>query len=341
MNTRCSAARWPRHQRRKDQQRQPAQGVVGAEQEPRVDRSVSQPDAIVPTTSNRPTSASSPAAVVSGMPWSWAAGMKWVAISPLVVTPQIANPPDEQPERARAGGDAEYAERAAGVRPDLRCGGGPGHLGLAVRREAHIGRVVPQEQQHERNDGQRGAGRDEGRRAPAVVSPARRPGQEDQLAGGAGGGEDAGDQAAVLDEPPAGDGRDERQRHRSGAESDQDTPAAGPAARLVMNTVSPLPAATRQQREGDHPPDAEAVHQRRGERRHQAEEQQVDRDRGPIRPRDQPNSSSSGAISTPGAARNPAAPMSATNATPATSHARWILRLMGASRYAGRVVVVT
>ena len=34
--------------------------------------------------------ASSPAATVVGMPWSLAAGMKCVPISPLVVIPQIA-----------------------------------------------------------------------------------------------------------------------------------------------------------------------------------------------------------------------------------------------------------
>jgi hypothetical protein len=38
-----------------------------------------------------PTTASRPAAVVSGMPWPWAEGMKWVATSPLVDAPQIAN----------------------------------------------------------------------------------------------------------------------------------------------------------------------------------------------------------------------------------------------------------
>ena len=38
-------------------------------------------------------------------------------------------------------------------------------------------------------------------------------------------------------------------------------------------------------------------------------------------PRDQPNSSCSGVISAPGAARKPAAPISATNETAATSQA--------------------
>ena len=41
---------------------------------------------------SRAGSISSPAAVVSGIPWSWAEGMKWVAISPLVDAPQMANP---------------------------------------------------------------------------------------------------------------------------------------------------------------------------------------------------------------------------------------------------------
>ncbi len=56
-------------------------------------RSVSQPEAIVPTMSKTPTRASRLAAVVFGMPWSCAAGMKCVPTRPLVVAPQIANPP--------------------------------------------------------------------------------------------------------------------------------------------------------------------------------------------------------------------------------------------------------
>jgi hypothetical protein len=48
-------------------------------------------------------------------------------------------------------------------------------------------------------------------------------------------------------------------------------------------------------------------------------------------PRLQPNSSCSGTMSTPGAARNPAAPSSATNATPATTQAGWTRRRTGVS----------
>ncbi|SLJ82930.1 Uncharacterised protein [Mycobacteroides abscessus subsp. abscessus] len=45
----------------------------------------------MPAMSNTPTAASNPAAVVAGMPWSWADGMKWMPTRPLVVAPQIAN----------------------------------------------------------------------------------------------------------------------------------------------------------------------------------------------------------------------------------------------------------
>ena len=74
----------------------------------------------------------------------------------------------------------------------------------------------------------------------------------------------------------------------------------------MTKTVSPLPSADQHQRAAGHLPDAEAVHQRGGERRGQAVEDQVDADRDRQQgPRDQPNSSCSGTISTPGADRNP------------------------------------
>src|SRR4028118_1418274 len=43
-----------------------------------------------PTTRTRRPGASRPAAVVVPMPWSWAAGMKWVPMIPLVLAPQMA-----------------------------------------------------------------------------------------------------------------------------------------------------------------------------------------------------------------------------------------------------------
>lgn len=47
----------------------------------------------MPTTSKTPITASSEAAAVMGMPWSWAAGTKWVWIRPFVDAPQIAKVP--------------------------------------------------------------------------------------------------------------------------------------------------------------------------------------------------------------------------------------------------------
>ncbi|GIF96440.1 hypothetical protein Cci01nite_15340 [Catellatospora citrea] len=45
-------------------------------------------------------------------------------------------------------------------------------------------------------------------------------------------------------------------------------------------------------------------------------------------PRDQPNACSSGSMSTPGVARNPAAPTMDTSATAATAQARFWLRVL-------------
>lgn len=77
-------------------------------------RSVSQPEAMVPTMSKSPTRASSPAAVVSAMPWSCAAGTKCVPTRPLVVAPQIANPPaSSQKGRVRAAAASAPSARVA------------------------------------------------------------------------------------------------------------------------------------------------------------------------------------------------------------------------------------
>ena len=143
-------------------------------------RSVSQPEKIVPTMSNRPTSASSPAAVVVGMPWSCAAGMKCVPTSPFVDAPQIAKPPASNQNAPGAGGEAQRVD-------GLPCGAaGAGTVGVttsvgAVQRQSEVGGVLAQEDQHEGYDGKRAAGDDQRRRSPAVVlgqpgdQPAGRP----------------------------------------------------------------------------------------------------------------------------------------------------------------------
>ena len=85
----------------------------------------------MPTTSKMPTTASSEAAVVAGMPWSWAAGTKWVAISPLVVMPQMAKPPDSnQNVRLRDASRSTDSARAA-LDPVCWWGGGPGSASVA------------------------------------------------------------------------------------------------------------------------------------------------------------------------------------------------------------------
>ena len=101
------------------------------------------------------------------MPWSCAAGMKWVPTSPLVVAPQIANPPASNqngwvraaPRRPSTALRAALPVRAGGVTISVP----------AVRRHAEVGGVVAQQEQHERYDGERTAGDHQRRGAPAVV----------------------------------------------------------------------------------------------------------------------------------------------------------------------------
>lgn len=56
-------------------------------------RSVRRPAAMVPATLKMPTRASRVEAEVAGMPWSWAAGVKWFQSRPLVEAPQTAKTP--------------------------------------------------------------------------------------------------------------------------------------------------------------------------------------------------------------------------------------------------------
>ena len=129
--------------------------------------------------SNIPTTASRPgrgrgvhAVVVSG-------GMKCVPMIPFVLAPQIANPIGECPERPRTRGVAQCLERdpcrtdgmpavdASCAAPGSIASSGVGwalapvraHQRPRRRTRGHPDRrVVAQEQQHERHDGQRGGG---------------------------------------------------------------------------------------------------------------------------------------------------------------------------------------
>ena len=138
--------------------------------------------------------------MVSGMPWSCAAGMKCVPTRPLVVAPQIAKPPASSQNGPGPGGArAGRAERPG--RPPGRCRRRPaGTTSVgAVGGQADVRRVVAQQQQ---TSGTTASA------APATTSAAvRQPwcsasqastGRKIELAGGAGRGEHAGDQAAPL-----------------------------------------------------------------------------------------------------------------------------------------------
>jgi hypothetical protein len=84
---------------------------------------VSQPDAVVPTTSKTPISASRPAAVTCVIPWSCAAGIRCVETRPFVVAPQTKNVPASS-QKARERIAAPSASIAAPKAGAVATGGG-------------------------------------------------------------------------------------------------------------------------------------------------------------------------------------------------------------------------
>ena len=66
--------------------------------------------------SRMPITASIEAAVVAGIPWSWAAGMKCTAIRPTVVAPQTKNDAASAQNVPVRIGLAQDLERVVGVR---------------------------------------------------------------------------------------------------------------------------------------------------------------------------------------------------------------------------------
>ncbi|GAA3230114.1 hypothetical protein GCM10020256_43620 [Streptomyces thermocoprophilus] len=240
---------------------------------------MNQPEAMVPTTSKTPMTASSEAAAVTGMPWSWAAGTKWVWMRPLVEAPQMAKVPASSQKGPVRTADSRTptARRAA---PGT--GGGLGYEGAgAVGGEAHVGGVVAEQQPDEGDDGERGERDGDGGGPPVVLLD--HPGQqrqEDELAGGGRGGEDAADEASAPGEPPVGDGRGERECHGAGAEADEDAPAQQelPGCRHPHGEAG----AEGDDREGggDDAADAEPVHEGGGERGGEAVQREVHGDGG-------------------------------------------------------------
>jgi hypothetical protein len=281
---------------------------------------VSQPDAIVPAMSNRPTSASRLAAVVVGMPWSWAAGMKWVPTSPLVVAPQIAKPPASNqkgwvraaPRRPSTAMRAALPVRAGGVTiSSPPYGGMPRSAGKSRSRKSTRGTTA--------------------RAAPATTSAAVR--QPWLCASQATRGRKMSWPVALpaVSTPVTSPRLRTNQRPATVATkasaiepvpSPTRTPQSSTSCQLaVMKTVSPLPVATssraidttrlipnrfiRAAANGAVRPNSSRLTDTANE----------------MVPRDQPYSSCSGVINAPGVARKPAAPISATNETAATSQA--------------------
>ena len=117
------------------------------------------------------------------------------------------------------------------------------------------------------------------------------------------------------DEPAPGDRRRRTPAPSTRCPARSARPRTGPAASCGHEDGQPAADGDEHERDGDDPAHAEAVHQRGGERRGQAVEQEVER-RPPTRssPSTSRTRRCSGSISTPGAARKPAAPMRATNA---------------------------
>ena len=122
-----------------------------------------------------PISASRLALVVAGSPWSWAAGMKWVPISPLVDQPQIQNVPKRiQKVLERALSRSVRTATGRGARRRSVAGGGGcqsagapyGVVPTSVGRSRISSSTSGTSEQRE--------GRDEARRPTA--SPGRRPG---------------------------------------------------------------------------------------------------------------------------------------------------------------------
>ena len=138
------------------------------------------------------------------------------------------------------------------------------------------------------------------------------------------GGEDAHHQAAPGHEPAVGDGGREDHGHRAGAEPDQQAPGQHQLPALVDEDGQPAAGRDQQQREAGHLADAEPVHQRGGERGHQPVQDQVDADRAGHQGPRPAELLLQRHHQTPGAARKPAAPTRATNATTATHQAGWI-----------------
>src|SRR3954453_7514281 len=293
---------------------------------------------MVPTTSNTPTTASSPAAVVSGIPWSCAEGMKWVPMRPLVVAPQMANPATRaQNVRTLPADTRVLTARRAGLDAGLEP--------VRERRSTGRGWTSPSGGTYPYGSTPRSAGEFRSQRstngtaasADAATSndAARHP---DRSVSSAMSGRKTSCPVA-LPAVRTPDTRPRRLTNQVSVTTAANTRAIDPVPRPISTpqvrtichgattrTLNPAPAATTAS--------AVAVTARTPNRSISAAA------KGAVSPnstrltatalesvaRDQPNSSCIGTIITLGAARNPAAPTRARKATPAPTQAGWMRR---------------
>lgn len=275
--------------------------------------------------SKTPITASSEAAVVSGMPWSWAAGMKWVPTRPFVLAPQIAKPMARyQKCRVRAASRSTRTARAAAPPSGVRTAGvrTTGSVAPSAVRPISSGVSLSRNHTSGTTASAAAATVSEAHRHPCISVKCASTGRKISCPVA----------PFTVSTPVTRPRCRTNQRSVSVAAktsaiepvpSPTRTPHSATSCQLaVMNTVRPLPAATSSR--------AQATTRRMPKRSmsaaangaHRPYSMRFTETASEIVPLDQPNASSSGVISTPGVARNPAAPMIATKATAATIHAR-------------------
>ena len=230
-----------------------------------------------------PMSASRLALVVGGMPWSWAAGMKWVPISPLVDQPQIQKEPNRIQKMRLAAG---LPQRAEGHGRRLRAGAAPAASGGRVRpprrtpwcRRRRVRRAAPHQTSGTSSS------------AKPLTSPAahRQPGPSASCA--IAGRNTSWPVELAAEKTPTTTPRC-RTNHRlatiapkTSASEPVPMPTAKPHSSHSCQApfiTSVRPGADRDQEQGggDHPADAEPLHERGRERRRQAVDDQVEGDR--------------------------------------------------------------
>ena len=190
---------------------------------------------------------------------------------------------EQDPERPRPRGVAQRGQRqpgGAGRRGQRRAsaaasGGAP----YAVRADVlgPVGAAARRTSGHQR---QRERGDQPGGPAPArPVGQLGDHGQEHELPGRARRGEHAHDQAAVPHEPAVGHDRAEHEGQRAGADADREAPQQPELPRRGHHQGEPGADGDQDQRRRDDPADAEPLHQGGRERRGQAVDDQVERDR--------------------------------------------------------------